>query len=121
MNNKQLPGYYGILPPSIRYNHKLSANAKLLWCELSALQSHCNRIFASNEYLGQLLGLKERQIQNLLKELKDNKLITINLKQNSRIITINNNSYGIKDKSKGNLGSNWLEDFVSNFKQNNDL
>ena len=122
MKDKQLPGYYGILPPGIRYNHKLSANAKLLWCELSALQSHCNRVFASNEYLGFLLGLKERQIQNLLKELKDNKLISINTKQNTRIIVINNNSYGIKDKSKLNSSGNWFEDFVIAMKEKmNDL
>ena len=121
MNNKQLPGYYGILPPSIRYNHRLSPNAKLLWCELSALQSHCSQVFASNEYLAFLIGVSERQIRNLLKELKTNKLININTKQNTRIIVINNNAYGIKDKGKNNLGSNWLEDFMLNYKQNNDL
>lgn len=120
MNDKNLPGYYGILPPGIRYDRNLSANAKLLWCELSALQSHCNRVFASNEYLGQLLNLKERQIQYLLKELKDRKLITITQKNNSRIIVINNNVYGITNKGKANIGKSWLEDFVTKLKDTND-
>lgn len=121
MNEKQLPGYYGILPPSIRYDRTLSANAKLLWCELSALQSHCNRVFASNEYLGFLLNLKERQIRNLLKELKDKDLITIIKQVNSRIIVINNNSYGIKDKGRLKNNTNWLDDFITAVKSNNDL
>lgn len=110
MSFKQLPGYYAILPPKIRYNRKLSANAKLLWAELSAIQSHNNEVFASNEYLGHLLGLSDRQIRNLLKELKDEKLIGIQQKRTSRIITINNADFGIRAK-RDNV-ANWLDDFL---------
>lgn len=115
---KQMPGYYGILPPGVRYNRNLSANAKLLWCELSALQTHCNEVFASNEYLGELLDLKERQIQNLLKELKDNKLIRVILKNNTRIIIVNNNDYNIPRKNKNITDSNWLNDIIDKVKSN---
>ena len=112
MSFKQLPGYYAILPPKIRYNRKLSANAKLLWAELSAIQSHNNEVYASNEYLGYLMDLKIRQVQYLLKELKDSKLITIKQKRTSRIIIINNAEFGIREKSK-ELSENWLQDFYN--------
>lgn len=112
MSFKQLPGYYAILPPKIRYNRNLSANAKLLWAELSAIQSHNNEVFASNEYLGHLLSLSDRQIRNLLKELKDSKLIKIQQKRTSRIIIINNAEFGLRTKEK-ELSENWLQDFYN--------
>ena len=116
MSFKRLPGYYAILPPKIRYNRKLSANAKLLWAELSAIQSHNNEVYASNEYLGYLMDLKIRQVQYLLKELKDSKLITIKQKRLSRIIIINIAEFGLRD-GKDKLTDNWLEDFYKQAKE----
>lgn len=123
MSFKQLPGYYAILPPKIRYNRNLSANAKLLWAELSALQSHNNEVFATNDYLANLLGLKtERQIQYLLKELKEEKLITIEHSRTSRTITVKNGEFGITDKPRVNKKKKskdpeWLEEYVKNFEK----
>lgn len=123
MSLKQLPGYYAILPPKIRYNRNLSANAKLLWAELSALQSHNNEVFATNDYLASLLGLKtERQIQYLLKELKEEKLITIEHSRTSRTITVKNGEFGISDKPRVNKKKKskdpeWLEEYVKNFEK----
>ena len=120
---KQLPGYYAILPPKIRYNRNLSANAKLLWAELSALQSHNNEVYATNDYLANLLGLKtERQIQYLLKELKEEKLITIEHSRTSRTITVKNGEFGISDKPRVNKTQkskdpDWLEEYVKNFEK----
>lgn len=117
---KQLPSYYGILPPSVRYNRRLSANAKLLWCELSALQSHVQRVYASNNYLSELVGVNERQIRNLLSELKKEKLITIERKGTNRVITLNNIVLALKPSKskKRNKDINepeWLNDYVTNF------
>ena len=108
MSFKRLPGYYAILPPKIRYNRKLSANAKLLWAELSAIQSHNNEVYA--------MDLKIRQVQYLLKELKESKLITIKQKRTSRIIIINNAEFGLRD-GKDKLTDNWLEDFYKQAKE----
>lgn len=117
MSFKQLPGYYAILPPKIRYNRNLSANAKILWAELSALQTHNCEVFASNEYLGKLLNLKERQIQYLLKELKDNKLILIKHKRTSRIITVNNKEHGLKDKSDKLDMAEFLDELLESYRK----
>ena len=114
---KQLPGYYAILPPKIRYNRNLSANAKLLWAELSALQSHNCEVFASNEYLGRLMNLKERQILYLLKELKENNLIVIKHKRTSRIITVNNREHGIRTKTDNNDMADYFDLLLEEYRK----
>lgn len=55
----------------------ISDGAKILYGELSRLSTKEGYCFASNKYLGELVNKKERTIQNLLKELKENHLIKI--------------------------------------------
>lgn len=55
----------------------ISDGAKILYGELSRLSTKEGYCFASNKYLGELVNKKERTIQKLLKELKENNLIKI--------------------------------------------
>lgn len=55
----------------------ISDGAKILYGELSRLSTKEGYCFASNKYLGELVNKRERTIQNLLKELKENNLIKI--------------------------------------------
>lgn len=55
----------------------ISDGAKILYGELSRLSTKEGYCFASNKYLGELVNKKERTVQNLLKELKENNLIKI--------------------------------------------
>lgn len=55
----------------------ISDGAKILYGELNRLSTKEGYCFASNKYLGELVNKKERTIQKLLKELKDNNLIKI--------------------------------------------
>lgn len=55
----------------------ISDGAKILYGELSRLSTKEGYCFASNKYLGELVNKKERTIQKLIKELKENNLIKI--------------------------------------------
>lgn len=58
----------------------ISDGAKILYGELNRLSSKEGYCFASNKYLGDLVNKKERTVQNLLKELKEDNLIKIYIK-----------------------------------------
>lgn len=85
--------YYLILTADV-LSAKINANAKLLYAVISGLTNNKGYCYASNDYLAHQMQLQERQIQYLLKELKDNKLITINIYENNkRMILLNTNSH----------------------------
>ena len=72
MDKKQpkYPGYTALLPPAVRYDQALGSTAKLLYAEISAMADVTGFCWASNRYLGSLLGLTRRTVQNLLSELE---------------------------------------------------
>lgn len=123
------PGYYAIIPSGVRYNHRLSPNAKLLYGELSALQNVVKRVFIGNKHLSKLLGVSTRTIQRLLEELQEQELIQIEFNSKGRIITVN--EIIMQDKKvnkKVNKGyrkariirasvPDWLEDYIANFEK----
>lgn len=67
---KQKPGYWAVIPAAVRYDEKLTPNAKLLYAEISSLTDGTGYCFASNAYFQALFGLSERTIQNLLRALQ---------------------------------------------------
>lgn len=80
MDNER-PGYYAIIPADVRYDDRIPANAKLLYGEISALTDMNGFCFAGNGYFAQLYGLSERTITSLIKSLKDNGHILVDLKK----------------------------------------
>ena len=60
------PGYWAVVPASVRYDAQLPANAKLLYGELSALTQAEGYCWASNEYFAALYGLSADRVGRLL-------------------------------------------------------
>ena len=75
------PGYYAVIPADVRYDDRIPANAKLLYGEISALTDMNGFCFAGNEYFARLYGLSERTITGLIKALKDNGHILVDLRK----------------------------------------
>lgn len=71
------PAYWAVLPATVRYDKDLSASAKLLYAEISALSGKTGFCFAGNEYLMKLFDVSERTLQRHLKELEARGLIQI--------------------------------------------
>ena len=75
------PSFFAVIPISILEKKGISANSKLLFAEIIALSKKSGKCFATNKYLGERLGLSERTIPGLLKELQDDALILVNIKR----------------------------------------
>ena len=95
------PNYYAIIPAEVRYNKKLTPNAKLLYAEITALCNMNGKCTASTQYFCKLYEVSRGSIQNWLKMLEDNNYIerTVIFKQGSKEIL----SRYIKLKDKGSL------------------
>lgn len=81
------PNYYAILPANVRYDKRLSANAKLLYCELSALANVKGYCYASNKYFSELFSVDSRSVQKWLSTLKNNGYIKIVYNDNKDLRT----------------------------------
>ena len=82
------PNYYAIIPAEVRYNKKLTPNAKLLYAEITALCNMNGKCTASTQYFCRLYEVSRSSIQNWLKLLEDNGYIIrdVKYKQGSREI-----------------------------------
>jgi hypothetical protein len=82
MNNPNFTGVW--IPKEVFQIETLSPTAKFVYGIIDSLDNE-DGCYASNGYLARSLGLAERQIRNLLKELDDHKLI-VRLEQDGRRI-----------------------------------
>ena len=105
------PSYYAVIPAEVRYNKKLTPNAKLLYAEITALCNMNGKCTASTDYFCKLYEVSRISIQKWLKILEDNKYIKrVNIyKQGSkqietRVITLVN--MPCKDKLTDNTNIN---------------
>ncbi len=111
MKERRTPSFYAILPASVRYDKSLIPNAKLLYAEITALQEASGHCFAFNDYFAELFGLKPATITSLLKNLKDNGYIEVEVIRDAgtnqvlqRKIRTTNKMPVIDDPSPRNIG-----------------
>lgn len=75
MDDKQT--YYAVIPASVRYDEKLSANAKLLYAEITCLTNKNGECFASNNYFANLYHVTKQAISRWLLLLQKQNYINI--------------------------------------------
>lgn len=71
------PGYWAVLPASVRYDKQLPPSARLLYAEISSLTDERGYCFAGNEYFMALYNLSERTIRRLISELSRLGYVTV--------------------------------------------
>lgn len=71
----ETPNYYATLPATVRYSEKISAAAKLLYAEISALCNKEGYCWATNKYFADIYKLDARSVSRLIAELKENNFI----------------------------------------------
>ena len=62
-------GYYAILPANVRYDKKLTPNAKLLYAEITALCNKEGYCWATNEYFADLYSMSKSSISRNISSL----------------------------------------------------
>ena len=63
--------YFAIIPASVRYDPDLTANAKLLYAEITALTNKYGYCWATNNYFAKLYKTSPITISRWIKALKD--------------------------------------------------
>ena len=66
---KQKPTYYAIISAEVRYDKNLSANAKLLYGEITCLTNENGFCFATNKYFADLYDKSKVTISKWISEL----------------------------------------------------
>lgn len=75
----ETPSYYGIIPAPVRYCEGLEANAKLLYCEITALSNKHGYCFASNQYFADLFHVHPGSISRLISSLSEHGFLRLEI------------------------------------------
>ena len=86
MENK--PNYYGIIPANVRYDKRLTPNAKLLYSEITALCNDKGYCWANNKYFADLYEVSTTSISKWISSLIEFGYLTstINYKEGTKEI-----------------------------------
>jgi hypothetical protein len=82
-DNTQKKSYYAVIPASVRYDNNLTANAKLLYGEITALCNERGYCWASNRYFAQLYNTEQRTIRRWIENLKERGYVEVEVKRNN--------------------------------------
>lgn len=67
---QEQPGYWSILPASVRYDDKISDFAKILFSEISALANKYGYCFATNAFFAELYGKNPTWVSETISSLE---------------------------------------------------
>lgn len=97
MDEKKQVSYYAIIPANVRYDKEISANAKLLYGEITALCNAKGYCWATNQYFANLYSVSKKTVSRWISELADKGYINSYMKYkdgsrevDQRVVSINN-------------------------------
>lgn len=103
--------YYAVIPASVRYDKSLSANAKLLYGEITALCNEQGYCWATNAYFANLYGVDKRSITRWVTDLQHAGYIVVDAENgDKRRITmttgVDKNVVGYRQNCRGGIDKN---------------
>lgn len=102
---KSKPNYYAIIPAAVRYDKRLSPQAKLIYAEISALSNTKGFCWASNTYFAECYGINPITVSRLISQLVKYKYIDTELirYKERKLILRNLGEGGINKNVKPNI------------------
>ena len=76
--------YYSVIPATVRYDESLTANAKLMYGEITSLANHLGYCFASNNYFAKLYKVTPQAISKWINLLADRGYINLSYIQKEK-------------------------------------
>ena len=113
---KQQPNYYAIISAEVRYDKNLTANAKLLYAEITALLNMNGECFATNKYFSNLYNKSAVTVSKWVSELVANGYISTSYTYKGGTKEIDRRYISIL---KGGIKENDREGIKEKFKDNN--
>ena len=113
---KQQPNYYAIISAEVRYDKNLTANAKLMYAEITALINMNGECFATNKYFSNLYNKSIVTISKWISELVANGYVSTHYKYKDGTKEIDRRYISIL---KGCIKENGGEGIKEKFKDNN--
>ncbi|OAD45426.1 helix-turn-helix domain-containing protein [Polaribacter atrinae] len=117
MESKE-PSYYAILPAPVRYDKRLTPNAKILFSEITSLTNQLGFCYATNRYFENLYKVSTQSINFWLKQLEEFGYIKRHLYRDKGTKEILNRYITIFDKP---IQVNFNRPIQDIFKDNNKL
>lgn len=78
-SDRMKKSYYAIIPANVRYDENITANAKLLYGEITALCNQEGYCWASNSYFADLYKVKKETVSRWIASLQESGYIKVNL------------------------------------------
>ena len=119
------PGYYAVIPATVRYDTTLSANTKLLYGEITSLCNEKGYCYATNNYFADLYGVNKISISRWIKQLIEQGYIVSKVeyvgktKEIKRRYLFVNDSYIPINKIDNTPYQNCYDPINKNVKENN--
>jgi DnaD/phage-associated family protein len=116
--------YFAVVPANVRYDKELSANAKLLYGEITALCNEKGYCWATNEYFAKLYNVSKQAISTWIRKLKENGYINVEIvyREGTKEILhryIKIFEHPIKENFNTPIKENFNTPIKENFKDNN--
>ena len=77
MNETERPSFYAVIPANVRYDKRLTPNAKLIYGEITALCNEKGFCWASNNYFADLYEVTPQAISKWINQLAKKGYITL--------------------------------------------
>jgi len=112
MKETERPSFYEVIPANVRYDKRLTPNAKLLYGEITALCNEKGFCWASNNYFAELYDVTPQAISKWVNSLSDNGFIKLEYEYNGkeikerRIYITDVSTQGLRVSTKDKKGIN---------------